>query len=311
MIDGGDAHLTWGSDVCAQALHVADVYAMCVSGALQQRKAYKSLSPHPEPLPLRGGGGGRGGGVGVGVGGSGGGGGSMSAVSGGSNWSSLAASSARAFKCVRHVLKQREIEAWRAILEPHLGVAPKAIFSYSGRGELFATRAAITSLPRETYAILLGTLLSRTSPHADALTQLLPRVWGALLGGTFTRQSGFECDHARGWGTMREALEPAAAREAAAASGGGVTTASVPPAAASSALLPRLRPPSFLPHPTRAGVEAALAVAPLSPSGRERATQCGASSLMCVVIAAHKESLTWVTMLRSQGYPTLVYTRTR
>ena len=55
-------------------------------------------------------------------------------------------------------------------------------------------------------------------------------------------------------------------------------------------------------------MEAALRKAPRVPSALERATGCGPSSLMCVVIAAHKENLAWAKRL---GHPTVVYRRHR
>ena len=278
IIDGGDRHLRSGSDVCAQAVHMRDVHAACTRGALRGVRALKSLAPNPQPLHRA-------------VSSES----SSRSRSGGINasysWASLTKASAREFKCVRHVLRPDEVRAWQALLTDHLGPPPRAVFSYSGRGELLATRGAIRSLPRSAYGTLLATLLSRTSPHADALNALMPRIWSALLGGTFTHKGGFKCDHATGWVRMR--ADRTRTRSFAAAH------------------LPSLRPPSLLPHAGLSALDAALSVAPRTPSARERATNCGNSSLICVVIAAHKESLEWVDALRKRGHPTLVYSRAK
>ena len=189
VIDGGDRHLRSGSDVCAQAVHMRDVHAACTRGA-PRRACAQSLAPNPQPLHRA-------------VSSES----SSRSRSGGINasysWASLTKASAREFKCVRHVLRPDEVRAWQALLTDHLGPPPRAVFSYSGRGELLATRGAIRSLPRSAYGTLLATLLSRTSPHADALNALMPRIWSALLGGTFTHKGGFKCDHATGWVRMR------------------------------------------------------------------------------------------------------------
>ena len=268
LIDTGDRHLSSGSDVCAQSLHLAEIARMCESGALKGRRASKSLSPTPDPPAAHAHPIGRNG-------------------SHATDYAALRAAATRRFTCARHVLTAAQKRAWSALLAGHLGPPPRAVWSYAGKGELLATREAILSVPRPLYARLLATLLERKSAHADALQALLPHVWAALLGGAYDKEGGFACDHEHGWAVPRVSRADEGAR------------APLP--------LPRLRPPSLLAH-DRPGMEAALRKAPRAPSALERATGCGPSSLMCVVIAAHKENLAWAKRL---GHPTVVYRRHR
>ena len=279
LFDHGDKHVLGGADVCAQAVHMADVARMLGSGALRGRRAHKSLSPHPSPVAHS---------ASLTDGGTA----AQSAVaaSNGSDADGLGVGSStfnghmRGFRCVRHVLLPAERAAWHALLAAHLGPPPRAIFSYAGNGEMLLTREALQSLPRTAYAALLRTLLSRSSPHADTLNALMPRVWGALVGGAFTRAQGFVCDHERGWGQPRAESATVDQQD----------------------LQPALRRPSLSPHDETSAAGALKSFAPIAPSRRELATNCGPSSLLCVVVAAHKENLKW---LKRIGHPTLVYHR--
>jgi hypothetical protein len=51
MVDHGDRHANSGTDVCAQAVHLADVTRAITGGtSLRGERAFKSLAPHPAPL---------------------------------------------------------------------------------------------------------------------------------------------------------------------------------------------------------------------------------------------------------------------
>ena len=299
LIDHGDRHAHNGnSDVCAQAIHVADLSRAIAGGALKGERLYKSLSPHPTPVTehrrRNGGGGGSGGDAAVDP---------LSPMAQPlhNNRSSRSSEDIggvgryRGFKCVRHLLKHNERKAWAVLLEAYLGPPPRAVMSYTGRGELLATREALQSRPRSFYSKLLNELLSRNSPHADALNTLMPRIWGALLGGAFSRQDGFVCDHELGWGQLRGQV-------AAGGNGGGNEKMVI---ATTPARLPTLRRPSLSPHDAK-GLAASLLESPTRPNNREAATGCKPTSLLCVIVAAHKEDLSW---LKRINHPTLVYKR--
>jgi hypothetical protein len=50
LIDHGDEHLSAGIDVCAQAVHLAQLARVCAAGQLSGQLAFKSLALHPTPL---------------------------------------------------------------------------------------------------------------------------------------------------------------------------------------------------------------------------------------------------------------------
>lgn len=291
VIDHGDAHVTARSDVCAQAIHLADIARL--AKGLRGQRLFKSLTVDLAPAGTGGddrGGGSHGSGGHGGSGGHDAGTGSDAGGSTGGNATTAArATAVHRFHCGPHKLSAAERAAWTALLSADLGPAPRTLWSYAGRGEFLGTREALRSLPRSTYATLLATLLSRDSPHANALASLMPRLWGALLGVAFTRAHGFVCDHRHGWGTPR-----------------GATRREVPSAVTRSAPLAALRLLSASPHATPAAAATALSRAPLKPSRRERATGCHRGVLACVIVAAHREKLKWLRELR---YPTLVYHR--
>lgn len=282
LIDHGDRHAAAGTDICAQAIHIGHLARVCAAGALRGRHAFKSLTPRPALPPAAGS-------VFDGRDRADGGGGERSRRSG----SGLANETAGklSFACRRHELSTDEKAAWAALLQQHLGPPPEHLHAYMGRGEVFTTREALRSIPRALYAQLLATLLSRSSPHAAGLGKLLRRSWGALLGSAYHRRD-FDCDRANGWGIVR--------RPRGVGNIGGRDDGGMRP-------LPLLPPLAHTPYATVGAGDASLATAPTSPSKRELATGCGSTSLVCAVVAAHKESLGWLHSLRM---PTLTYHRT-
>ena len=314
LFDHGDRHAQSGADVCAQAVHIAEVARAVTGGALNGMSVYKSLSPDPTPQTDIGAASGRHGRhgrpssllqgwlhLGDRLGARRGSSRRLSSRSRvGAAWAAAIANATsgrasplRSFYCVRHTLNPAEREAWTSLLKDTLGPPPRSLMAYAGRGELLATRAAIRRVPRATYAALLHTLLSRSSPHADPTNTLMPRLWGALFGGAYgagasggTRHDGFVCDHAHGWGRPRAAAPPS------------------PPSTLAHAdaptrpwAVPQLRHASIRTHDD-AGAAAALARVPSTPSSRERASECTPGSLMCIVVAAHKEDLGWLQRLK-------------
>jgi len=202
--------------------------------------------------------------------------------------------------------------------------------AYAGDGELLATREAWRSLPRSLYGALLATMLSRTARHADALHRLLPRVWMALLGGAYL-PGDFACDETGGWGAVREPLlAPLQLRPASASPTGGAAapvpdasleqpgapgapsaTPSATPSAALGVLKGLLPLVTHSPHSGDPHAAAtALALAPDTPSARERASGCSGRSMACLVVAVHKESLDWLQSEHLRQFPTLTYYRT-
>ena len=284
LIDHGDRHLAARVDVCAQAVHLADLAAACSAGKLRGLSAVKSLALRPSPLRLPSN--------------------ATAAVNADQAHEAIpmvqTPPDVVRYRCTEHVLTRAERAAWDALLSPHLGASPRTVHAYAGHGELLATREAFRSVPRSLYHSMLSALLSRSEPHADALNRLLPKVWVALLGGAHSG-ADFVCDAVSGWAVPRRApLAHATAVRMAAA------MPPLPGIASRSTWTPPL-PHTPRPEPLPVAA-AALAAAPQAASARERASGCNNASLACIVVAAHKESLGW---LRSLHYPQLVYHRSR